>query len=141
MSLDITMDGLTLAVASVRRSMKFYSETLGFKLIVDGAPDFAMVQVGGAKGPTIGLLALKWAVDRKLKRVPPAMQAGAHLEFSTADLEGLYEKLLARGVVFDGPPEDRSWGERSAYATDPDGYTLEFSQGERVRPVRKRARR
>jgi catechol 2,3-dioxygenase-like lactoylglutathione lyase family enzyme len=135
------MDGLTLAVSSVRRSMKFYNETLGFKVIVDGAPDFAMVQVGGASGPTIGLLALKWAVGSRQKRVTPAMQAGAHLEFSSSDVDALYRKLLARGVAFDGPPEDRSWGERSAYATDPDGYTLEFAQGERVAHARRRAKR
>jgi catechol 2,3-dioxygenase-like lactoylglutathione lyase family enzyme len=119
--------------------MKFYSDVLGLKLVVDAAPDFAMVQAGGSSGGSIGLLPLKWAVDRKLKKVTPAMRDGVHLEFSTPDLDKLYAKLKARGVHFDSPPEDRSWGERSAYAQDPDGYTLEFAQGERVRSVRRRS--
>lgn len=129
----IHFDGITLAVTNVRRSMKFYTELMGFKLVVDAAPDFAMVRVGGAGGGTIGLLPLKYAVDRKLKRVTQGMRDGVHLELSTDDLDGDYEKLEARGVPFDSPPKDRSWGERSAYAVDPDGYTIELSQGERTR--------
>ncbi len=137
MAFDVKLDGLTLAVASVRRSVRFYGETLGFQVVVDAAPDFAMVRVGGEDGGTIGLLALRWAVDRNAKRVTPAMRAGAHVELSTSDLDGLYERLKARGVEFDGPPHDEPW-ERVAYAIDPDGYTLEFAQGERAMPARSR---
>lgn len=126
---DVHLDGLTLAVSSVRRSMKFYAEMLGFTIVVDAAPDFALVRVGGKRGGTIGLLALKHAVGRKAKRVTPAMRAGAHVELSTSDLDGLYEAFKARGVEFDGPPHDEPW-ERIASARDPDGYGLEFAQSE-----------
>ncbi|HEV3192903.1 MAG TPA: VOC family protein [Polyangiaceae bacterium] len=139
MTIDVHLDGLTLSVASVRRSMKFYSETLGFKIVVDAAPDFALVRVGGKRG-SIGLLALKHAVGGKVKRVAPAMRAGAHVELSTNDLDGLYEKLRARGVEFDGPPHDEPW-ERLAWARDPDGYTLEFAQGERAASPKARTRK
>lgn len=132
--------GLTLSVASVRRSMRFYVETLGFKIVVDAAPDFALVRVGGRGGGTIGLLALKHAVGRKAKRVTPAMRAGAHVDLSTSDLDGLYEKLKDRAVEFDGPPYDEPW-ERSACARDPDGYTLEFAQGKRTSSPRSRKRK
>ncbi len=132
MPIDVKLDGLTLSVASVRKSLDFYSRKLGFKIVVDAAPDFGMVRVGGRSGGTIGLLALKWAVGGRTKRVTPAMRAGAHLEMSTNDLDGLYERLKARGVPFDSPPHDEEW-ERSAYAHDPDGYTIEFAQGERSR--------
>jgi catechol 2,3-dioxygenase-like lactoylglutathione lyase family enzyme len=135
MAIDVQLDGLTLAVSSVRRSMKFYGETLGFTIVVDAAPDFALVRVGGKGGGTIGLLALRHAVGGNVRRVTPAMRAGAHVELSTNDLDGLYEKLQARGVAFDGPPHDEPW-ERTACARDPDGYALEFAQGERA-PTRK----
>jgi catechol 2,3-dioxygenase-like lactoylglutathione lyase family enzyme len=131
MPIDVHLEGLTLAVASVRRSMKFYGETLGFKVVVDAAPDFALVRIGGKGGGTIGLLALKHAVGGKVKRVTPSMRAGAHIELSTSDLDGLYRQLSARGVEFEGPPHDEPW-ERLARAHDPDGYTLEFAQGERT---------
>ena len=140
MTIDVHLDGLTLSVASVRRSTKFYGETLGFKIVVDAAPDFALVRVGGKGGGTIGLLALKHAVGGKVKRVTPAMRAGAHVELSTSDLDGLYEKLRARGVEFDGPPHDEPW-ERLACARDPDGYTLEFAQGERAASPKSRKRK
>jgi catechol 2,3-dioxygenase-like lactoylglutathione lyase family enzyme len=140
MAIDVHLDGVTLSVANVRRSMKFYAETLGFRVVVDAAPDFALVRVGGTGGGTIGLLALKYAVGRNVKRVTPLMRAGAHVELSTSDLDGLYEKLTARGVEFDGPPHDEPW-ERLAYARDPDGYTLEFAQGERAASPRSRKRK
>ncbi len=89
--------------------MKFYGETLGFKIVVDAAPDFALVRIGGKGGGTIGLLALKHAVGEKVKRVTPAVEAGAHVELSTSDLDGLCEKLKARGVEFDAPPHDEPW--------------------------------
>jgi catechol 2,3-dioxygenase-like lactoylglutathione lyase family enzyme len=139
MAIDVQLDGLTLAVTSVRRSLKFYSEVLGFTTVVDAVPDFAMVRVGGRGGKTIGLLALKHAAGGKTKRVTPAMRAGAHVELSTSDLDRLYETLSARGVEFDGPPHDEPW-ERQACARDPDGYVLEFAQGERASPRRSRKR-
>jgi catechol 2,3-dioxygenase-like lactoylglutathione lyase family enzyme len=131
MAIDVRLDGLTLAVASVKRSMKFYGETLGFTVLVDSAPDFALIRVGGKGGGTIGLLALKHAVGGKVKRVTPAMRSGAHVELSTRDLDGLYERLKARGVAFDEPPHDEPW-ERAATARDPDGYALEFAQERRA---------
>jgi len=135
MAIDVHLDGLTLAVSSVRRSMKFYGETLGFDVVVDAAPDFALVRVGGKGGGTIGLLALRHAVGGKAKRVTPAMRSGAHVELGTSDLDGLYAKLKARGVKFDEPPHDEPW-ERMASARDPDGYTLEFAQDERAARAR-----
>jgi catechol 2,3-dioxygenase-like lactoylglutathione lyase family enzyme len=127
MALDIHMDGLTLAVTSVRRSLRFYRDKLGFKVVIDSSPDFAMVRVGGKGGGTIGLLAVRWAALRKTKRVTRAMSHGAHLELSTGDLDALYQKLTARGVEFVEPPHDEPW-ERCASARDPDGYILEFAQ-------------
>ncbi len=137
MAIDVQLEGLTLAVSSVRRSMKFYGETLGFDVVVDAVPDFALVRVGGKGGGTIGLLALKHAVGGKAKRVTPAMRAGVHVELSTSDLDGVYEKLKARGVEFDAPPHDEPW-ERTCSARDPDGYTLELSQDERASTARSR---
>jgi len=131
MAIDVHLDGLTLAVTSVKRSMRFYREKLGFKVVVDASPDFALVRVGGANGGTIGLLALEHAGGTKAKGVTAAMRIGAHVELSTSDLDGLYETWKARGVEFDAPPHDEPW-ERSASARDPDGYALEIAQGERA---------
>jgi resuscitation-promoting factor RpfA len=124
----IRMEGLTLAVQDVKRSVAFYRKTLGLKIELDSAPDFALVRVGD--GGTIGLLAARHATPKGVKRATKAQHAAIHVELSTDDLDGLYRRLKARGLRFSEPPHDEEW-ERSASAFDPDGYTIEFAAGRR----------
>jgi catechol 2,3-dioxygenase-like lactoylglutathione lyase family enzyme len=124
----IRMEGLTLAVTDVRRSVAFYKRTLGLTIEIDSAPDFALVRVG--PGASIGLLASRHALPKGTKPPSRAQRAAIHVELSTDDLDGLYRKLKARGLKFSEPPHEEAW-ERSASAHDPDGYTIEFAQGRR----------
>ncbi|HEV8015247.1 MAG TPA: VOC family protein [Stellaceae bacterium] len=124
----IRMEGLTLAVKDVKRSVAFYGKLLGFKVEIDSAPDFALMRVDG--GGTIGLLAARHATPKGVKRATKAQHAAIHVELSSDDLDGLYRRLKARGLRFSEPPHDEEW-ERSASAFDPDGYTIEFAQGRR----------
>jgi catechol 2,3-dioxygenase-like lactoylglutathione lyase family enzyme len=122
---DIRLEGLTLRVQSVRRSIEFYAK-LGFTVEIDKAPHFAMLRVGGPQGGTIGLLPNEAAAHP----VPPEQRAGIHIELTTDHLDALYEELKARGVQFFEPPHDEPW-ERSMRAHDPDGYIVEFAEGRR----------
>ena len=124
----IRMEGLTLAVSDVKRSVAFYKKTLGLKIEIDSAPHFALVRVG--PGASIGLLAKRHALPKGTKPATKAQHAAIHVELSTDDLDGLYKKLTARGLRFTEKPHDEAW-ERSAQARDPDGYTIEFAQGRR----------
>jgi catechol 2,3-dioxygenase-like lactoylglutathione lyase family enzyme len=54
--IEVRLEGLTLRVADVRRSIEFYGNKLGFTVEIDKAPQFAMIRVGGPTGGTIGLL-------------------------------------------------------------------------------------
>ncbi|HEX3853739.1 MAG TPA: VOC family protein [Polyangiaceae bacterium] len=121
------LEGLTLTVQSVERSIAFYGGKLGLKVAVNAAPAFAMIRHGGG---TIGLLALAEAGKEGVAPCTPAQNQGIHVEFTTDDLDGLYEELKANGVVFHAPPHDEPW-ERSMTALDPDGYSVEFAQGKR----------
>ena len=121
------LEGLTLTVASVERSIAFYSGKLGLKVAWNAAPAFAMIRHGAG---TIGLLALAEASKEGVVAGSPAQNLGIHVEFTTDDLDGLYEELKASGVVFRAPPHDEPW-ERSMTALDPDGYSVEFAQGKR----------
>jgi uncharacterized glyoxalase superfamily protein PhnB len=49
---------------------------------------------------------------------------------STSDLDAVYEYLLDAGVKTEGPPTDRSWGERDLHVRDPDGNRIELGVGE-----------
>jgi len=126
--LDTRLEGLTLRVESVRRSIEFYGGKLGFAVEIDRAPHFAMIRVGGPRGGTVGLL----PADNRDNVPPmtPEQRAGIHIELTTDNLDALYEALLARGVEFFEPPHEEPW-ERSMRAHDPDGYTVEFAEGRR----------
>jgi catechol 2,3-dioxygenase-like lactoylglutathione lyase family enzyme len=123
-------EGLTLTVESVERSIEFYGGKLGIAVEWNALPAFAMLRVGGKGGGTIGLLAMAEARKEGVAESTAAQKAAIHVEFSTEDLDGLYEELKAKGVVFHAPPHDEPW-ERSMTAFDPDGYSVEFAQGKR----------
>lgn len=120
-------EGLTLTVESVERSIEFYSGKLGLEVEWNSVPAFAMIRVGAG---TIGLLALAEAKKEGVENASDAQKRGIHVEFTTDDLDRLYEELKAKGVSFHQPPHDEPW-ERSMTAFDPDGYSVEFAQGRR----------
>jgi catechol 2,3-dioxygenase-like lactoylglutathione lyase family enzyme len=124
---EIRLEGLTLTVESVEKSIAFYSGLLGLKVEWNSAPAFAMIRHGAA---TIGLLAFAEASKEGVAISNPAQKAAIHIEFTTDNLDALYEELKAKGVVFHQPPHDEPW-ERSMTAFDPDGYAVEFAQGKR----------
>ena len=123
-------EGLTLTVGSVERSVEFYGEKLGLNVEMKAFPAFAMIRIGGEGGGTIGLLALAEARKEGAEETTPEQKRAIHVEFSSDDLDGLYEELKAKGVAFHQPPHDEPW-ERSMTAFDPDGYAVEFAQGKR----------
>jgi catechol 2,3-dioxygenase-like lactoylglutathione lyase family enzyme len=127
---DVRLEGLTLRVANVKRSMEFYGAKLGFVVEIDKAPHFAMIRVGGPTGGTIGLLPHDDANSCGSASMTSEQRAGIHVELTTDNLDALYEHLKAKGVVFFEPPHEEPW-ERSMRAYDPDGYTIEFAEGRR----------
>jgi catechol 2,3-dioxygenase-like lactoylglutathione lyase family enzyme len=130
MSSKVRLEGLTLTVDSIERSVAFYGVKLGLTVEINAAPDFAMVRVEGAG--TIGFLSTAIAEKEGIAETSAVQKRAIHVEFSTDDLDGLYEELKAKGVEFAVPPHDEPW-ERSMTAYDPDGYTVEFAQGRRGR--------
>lgn len=123
-------EGLTLTVESVERSLAFYAGKLRLPVEVNAVPAFAMVRAEGQGGGTIGLLSLAEAIKSGAQTMLPVQKSGVHVEFSTDDLDGLYEELKSKDVQFSEPPHDEPW-ERSMTALDPDGYSVEFAQGRR----------
>ena len=50
---------------------------------------------------------------------PSSLTVGLQVD----DVDRTYDELRGRGVVFEGPPEDRGVGRRAA-TTDPTGHTV-----------------
>jgi predicted enzyme related to lactoylglutathione lyase len=134
----VRMEGLTLPVSDVARSVAFYGEKLGLTVEIDSAPDFALIRVGGRDGGTIGLLSMRHADAAPARNTTPTQRSSIQVELSTDDVDTLYESLKKRGVFFQRPPKDTPW-ERSMQTRDPDGYTVEFAQGRRGRNAPKKA--
>lgn len=127
---DVRLEGFTLAVADVSRSVEFYRNKLGLVVEANRAPSFAMIRVGGPRGGTIGLLSNQLPEAAGARTMTPEQRAAIQVELSTDHLDALYEELSGRGVHFHRPPTDMPW-ERSMQTYDPDGYTVEFAQGRR----------
>jgi catechol 2,3-dioxygenase-like lactoylglutathione lyase family enzyme len=122
------MEGLTLTVSDVKRSIAYYG-ALGLAVEIDAAPAFALMRVGDGGG-TVGLLSTAEAQKDGGAALGAPQARAIHVELSTDDLDGLYAELQAKGIAVEVPPHDEPW-ERSMTAFDPDGYSVEFAQGRR----------
>jgi catechol 2,3-dioxygenase-like lactoylglutathione lyase family enzyme len=127
MPIPFRFEGLTLTVANVERSIEFYKGKLGLAVPWSAAPAFAMIKTPTG---TIGLLSIDEARKDGCEDSTASQKRAIHVEFTTDDLDGLFEELKAKGVAFHAPPHDEPW-ERSMTALDPDGYSVEFAQGKR----------
>ena len=123
----LRLEGLTLSVENVAKSLEFYSGILGLEVAYHAEPAFALVKVGDV---SIGLLAVEESRKEGALDTTPGQKQAIHVEFSTDDLDAAYTELLAAGVRFHAPPHDEPW-ERAMTAFDPDGYAVEIAQGRR----------
>ena len=119
---SVRMEGLTLPVSDLERSLAFYRNLLGFEVEYRNGSTIALLRIGEG---TLGLLHAKVPG-------PTEQRKNVHVELTTDDLDGLYEDLKGRGAEFYEPPRDKSW-ERSMSLLDPDGYRIEFAHGRRGR--------
>ena len=106
-TIGVSMEGLTLRVADVERSLAFYKMIPGVEEIVHRPGEFALLSAG--KG-LVGLL----------------KYGATHVEFGTSDVDGLYQHLQEAGFPVEGAPSQKPWGEYTFTVHDPDGHVLEF---------------
>jgi catechol 2,3-dioxygenase-like lactoylglutathione lyase family enzyme len=105
------LNQVTVVATDLARSIAFY-ETLGLKLIVK-ADHYARFELpeGGAT------FSLHAAPEGPGPHAPV-------IYFECDDLDGVVERLAAKGVSFDLPPTDQRWLWREAHLTDPAGNAL-----------------
>lgn len=108
------MSGITLRVKSMVRSLRFYRDVLGFKLLYGGeAAPFSSLDIEG----TYLNLELSPDVDAKWGRII----------FYCRDVDDVHAYLISKG--YDAPePKNAPWGERFFHIRDPDGHELSMAQ-------------
>jgi catechol 2,3-dioxygenase-like lactoylglutathione lyase family enzyme len=109
---NVSLEGLTLHVADLERSLAFYTRLPGTVVEVHQPELFAMVRIGRGR---LGLL------QRAAGRF--------HVELEVDDLDAFYEEVRRAGIEPKGAPVRHSWGERDFQVVDPDGFVLEFEAG------------
>ena len=111
------LDLLFLEVNSLRDSVEFYRDKLGFELLSlagDAEPPMATLRAGALR---VTLVEQLLTMARRGR--------GVHFLFGVADVDAYYERLRAGGVEVE-PPADEGWGGRFVTVEDPDRYRLFF---------------
>ena len=89
-----------------------------------------MFRIGEKSGGTLGLLSSSVSLEEGAEKINSQQARSIHIEISTDNLDELYKELTEKGIKIDIPPHDEPW-ERAMTAYDPDGYSVEFSEGKR----------
>ena len=109
-------------VRDQERSLRFYVDKLGFRVVVDHKFDNGQrwIEVAPADGNAhIGLTPLQ-PEDNAEKLIGPE----ARVWFITEDVARKYEEWKARDVLFEYPPQVPAWGGIHTRFKDPDGNTF-----------------
>ena len=110
-----------LYVGDVQASLRFYRDLLGFEEIYRfpprGEPGFASLRLADGK------IRLSSADFPGLHGKPQRAISGRPFELcvEVADVDAFTDRLRGAGVPILAQPADQVWGERVAYAEDPDG--------------------
>lgn len=104
---SISLEGMTLHVADVERSLAFYTKIPGARILAHRSGAFALLAIGKGR---LGLL----------------QYGPTHLEFDTPNPDALYQQFKDAGLPVEEPPTHKSWGEYDFTIHDPDGHCLEF---------------
>lgn len=140
------VDHTSFSVSNLERSLAFYVDLLGFKLLwqreitnqyfrdIVGIPD-CVVKAAHLAIPnsTHKLELFEYAAPRGEPAVPRVNQPGsAHLSLYVDNLPAAYEELKSKGAQFRSPPIEIDAGANrggwALYMLDPDGIPVELFQ-------------
>jgi hypothetical protein len=123
--MDQRLSLITLGVADLLRSRRFYEDGLGWR------PQQALDEVAFYQLPGLGFaLFERSALEEDARRPIDGTFSGITLainERSRAAVDALLTQAQAAGGAILKPARPASWGGYSGYFTDPDGHTWEVA--------------
>ncbi|MCL6643076.1 MAG: VOC family protein [Candidatus Bipolaricaulota bacterium] len=115
-----------LYVRDVQASLAYYRDKLGFQV------GFQSDEEGGVVGLRLGEFSLILHSDQGVQPeylLPSGERGrGVILHFEVENVDLYHDTLKEKGVAISKRPEDQSFGLRTMYVYDPDGYNLCFVQ-------------
>lgn len=130
-----------IAVRDMEASLAFYRDLLGLTVVSDRVSMIAgeAVRAPGASARICVLAVPDSAAQLELLEYRgagaqpiaprPVDPGAAHASFWVPNITQLYERLEAGGVPTLSPPMAQTSGRRKLYASDPDGFWLELTEG------------
>ncbi|WP_110182388.1 VOC family protein [Nocardioides solisilvae] len=131
--MDQRLSFVTLAVADVSASRRFYAEGLGWEPTVDVPGEVVMFRVADKVVLSLWAAAAFEAEtgSRVATGVVPPLTL-AHNVASRAGVDRVLEQAASAGAEVVAQAQEREWGGYSGYFADPDGFRWEvaFNPGE-----------
>lgn len=128
MSIQVRSMTPLLSVFDMPTALKFYRDTLGFKVVQDTGQGDNSGWVMLEKDKVALMLNTAYDDDERPAEPNPthhSIHQETYLYFQCPDPDAAYELLKSKGVQVD-PPTVAYYGARQVYLRDPDGYTLCF---------------
>jgi catechol 2,3-dioxygenase-like lactoylglutathione lyase family enzyme len=119
----IDRSNVTVMVRDFEKAIRFYTETMGFKLILRAANEWAEV---AAPGLIIGIH--PWSPGHGPE---PGKPSGMSMGFEVAEIGKAVEAFRAKGINFHGPVQDND-NVKLAFFGDPDGNALYLCEVKQV---------
>lgn len=118
---------VTLGVADIERSRRFYVEGLGLPLRPESQESVVFIGLNGVWLSLYSREAL--AEDAQISAQGSGFRgvALAHNVRSKAEVNALLEQAEGAGGKIVKPPQDALWGGYSGYFSDPDGHLWEVA--------------
>ena len=119
---------ITLGVADLAESRRFYREVIGWQETADSHENIAFFQAGNAL-----LLALFGKTALAHDAQIPEQSSGfprftlAHNVGSEAEVDALFAEFAAKNINIIKAPQKVFWGGYSGYLADPDGFLWEIA--------------
>ncbi len=122
---------ITLGVADLERSLRFYRDALGFPTTWNGDRGVVFFQTSGtclALYPADKLVEDVWPERRESKSAFSGITL-AHNVRDKGEVDQILEQAAAAGGRIEKPGQDAFWGGYSGYFSDPDGHLWEVAWG------------